>query len=178
MPRASTSARTVRPSSSSRPRKPRRRRPSPSATAAERGPRAGSSSAGPAACDSCAMQDCAVAERTPRSAMPSHSSRERGFALLEVLVAMLLVAVALLGVTGLQLAALRSGADLLRLLGASSHAAAHAERLRALHDAPPEAREVLATRGARRGCRDERRCTPLEFAEDEAARWLDEAQDA
>ncbi len=110
--------------------------------------------------------------------MPSHSSRERGFALLEVLVAMLLVAVALLGVTGLQLAALRSGADLLRLLGASSHAAAHAERLRALHDAPPEAREILATRGARRGCRDERRCTPLEFAEDEAARWLDEAQDA
>jgi prepilin-type N-terminal cleavage/methylation domain-containing protein len=98
------------------------------------------------------------------------ASRCRGFSLVESLVAMLLVATALLGVAGLQLASLRGGAHALDLLGAQDHVASRAESLRALHGIPGADRTALLGRGEARSCRGARRCTPLEFASDEAAR--------
>jgi prepilin-type N-terminal cleavage/methylation domain-containing protein len=100
--------------------------------------------------------------------------RATGFTLVETLVAMLLVAIALLGVTGLQLVSLQAGARALELLAATSLASSHAERIRALHDAPDEARARLAEPGDAIGCGPARACTPLEFAADEAARWTDD----
>jgi prepilin-type N-terminal cleavage/methylation domain-containing protein len=98
------------------------------------------------------------------------ASRCRGFSLVESLVAMLLVATALLGVAGLQLASLRGGAHALDLLGAQDHVASRAETLRALHGIPGAHRAALLARGEASTCRGPRRCTPLEFASDEAAR--------
>jgi prepilin-type N-terminal cleavage/methylation domain-containing protein len=96
--------------------------------------------------------------------------RCRGFSLVESLVAMLLVATALLGVAGLQLASLHGGAHALDLLGAQDHVASRAESLRALHGIPGAQRVALLGRGEARACRGARRCTPLEFASDDAAR--------
>jgi prepilin-type N-terminal cleavage/methylation domain-containing protein len=96
--------------------------------------------------------------------------RCRGFSLVEQLVALLLVGTALLGVAGLQLASLRGGTHVLDLLAAQDHVAAQAESLRALHGLPAEDRAALLGPGQARPCRGERRCTPREFAEDEAAR--------
>jgi prepilin-type N-terminal cleavage/methylation domain-containing protein len=100
----------------------------------------------------------------------AEASRCRGFSLVESLVAMLLVATALLGVAGLQLASLRGGAHALDLLGAQDHVASRAESLRALHGIPGADRAALLGRGETRTCRGARRCTPLEFAVDDAAR--------
>lgn len=97
-------------------------------------------------------------------------ARCRGFALVESLVAQLLVGTALLGVAGLQLASLRGGAHALELLAAQDHVAARAESLRALHGVPAEDRVALLGPGEPLACRAERRCTPREFAADEAAR--------
>lgn len=94
----------------------------------------------------------------------------RGFALVESLVALLLVATALLGVAGLQLASLRGGAHALELLEAHGHVAAWGESFRALHGLPAADRHALPGAGAPGSCRGERRCTPREFAADEAAR--------
>jgi type II secretory pathway pseudopilin PulG len=100
----------------------------------------------------------------------AEAARSRGFSLVEPLVALLLVGTALLGVGGLQLAALRGGAQVLELLAAQEHVVARAEGLRALHGVAVEDRLALLGDGAPHGCRGERRCTPREFAEDEAAR--------
>lgn len=97
-------------------------------------------------------------------------ARSRGFSLVEQLVALLLVSTALLGVAGLQLASLRGGAHVLELLAAQDHVAAQGESLRALHGLPADDRAALLGSGAARSCRGEQRCTPREFAEDEAAR--------
>jgi type II secretory pathway pseudopilin PulG len=94
-----------------------------------------------------------------------------GFSLVETLVATLLVALAMLGLGGLQLAALRGAGTSLDLLAAAGHASSHQERVRALHDAPDDVRAALGGIGAPVGCNAERRCTPLEFAQDEASRW-------
>jgi type IV pilus assembly protein PilV len=96
-----------------------------------------------------------------------------GFTLVETLVAMLLVAIALLGVTGLQLVSLQAGIRALELLHATGLASSHAERIRALHDASDEVRATFAGPGAPSACSDERTCTPAEFAASEAARWTD-----
>ena len=96
--------------------------------------------------------------------------RARGFSLVEQLVALLLVATALLGVAGLQLASLRGGAHALELLAAHDHVAARGESLRALHGLPAAERAALLGAGERVACRGERRCAPREFAADEAAR--------
>lgn len=90
---------------------------------------------------------------------------------MEPLVATLLVTLALLGVAALQLASLRDGARMLEMLAAHGLVAGHADVIRALHGAPAEARAAIGSPGAALGCRAERRCTPAEFAADEAARW-------
>lgn len=97
-------------------------------------------------------------------------ARSRGFSLVESLVALLLVATALLGVAGLQLTSLRGGAHALELLDAHGHVAAWGESFRALHGLPAEERGASHAGGARQPCRGERRCSPREFAADEAAR--------
>jgi hypothetical protein len=112
----------------------------------------------------------ARARRPPRSACPP-----RGSGLVEVLVALLLVAFAMLGVARLQLGALESGRKSLDALAMQGHVLGLAERIRALHDAPDEARAALAAGGADHGCRGERRCTPVEFAEFEAWSWREDA---
>jgi prepilin-type N-terminal cleavage/methylation domain-containing protein len=122
-----------------------------------------------------------VADAAPRSirrlARGASTCRalQRAFSLVETLVAIVLVAISMLGLGALQLAALRGSGTSLDLLAAAGHAISHEERLRALHDAPPEARARLAGAGVAIGCFGDRRCTPEEFAADEAARWLDAA---
>lgn len=91
-----------------------------------------------------------------------------GFALVEVLVALLLVAFATLGVAHVQLGALRAGGRSLEALAEHGHVLGLADRIRALHDAPPTARALLAGDGANHDCRGDRRCTPEEFAAYEA----------
>lgn len=94
-----------------------------------------------------------------------------GFSLVETLIAALLVAFAMIGLGGLQLATLRGAGTSLDLLAAAGHASSHQERVRALHDAPPDARAALGGTGVAIGCSADRPCTPLEFAQDEASHW-------
>lgn len=116
-----------------------------------------------------------VRTRPRRARMPA-CTRACGFGLVEVLVATLLVAVAMLGVARLQLGAFAAGRHSLDALATQAHVLGLADRIRALHDAPPAARALLGGPGADRDCRGPRRCTPAEFAEHEAWSWHDEAR--
>lgn len=107
---------------------------------------------------------------------PGERRRVRGVGLVEVLVAIVLVAVSMLGVARLHLGAFDAGRRSLDALALQGHVLGLADRIRALHDAPPETRARLAGAGADRDCRGERRCTPDEFAEHEAWAWHDEAR--
>lgn len=111
--------------------------------------------------------------RRPRGPSPRVAA---GFSLVETLVASLLVALAMIGLGGLQLATLRGAGTSLDLLAAAGHASSHQERVRALHDAPDEARAALGGMGAAIGCNADRVCTPVEFAQDEASHWRPSAR--
>ncbi|MFO0451487.1 MAG: prepilin-type N-terminal cleavage/methylation domain-containing protein [Pseudomonadota bacterium] len=97
--------------------------------------------------------------------------RGAGFTLVETLAAMLVLAVALLGLARLQLAMHGAAGDSLAVLAAGAHVASHLERLRALHDAPAEARLHLAGRGTPFECSAARACSAAEFAAAEAWAW-------
>lgn len=111
-----------------------------------------------------------MGDAAQRNRRPARRAQQ-GFSLVETLVATLLVALAMLGLGGLQLATLRGAATSLDLLAAAGHASSHQERVRALHDAPEDVRAVLGGTGTRLDCNADRPCTPLEFALDEASRW-------
>lgn len=100
--------------------------------------------------------------------------RNAGFGLVEVLVALLLVAFAMLGVARLQIGAMESGRRSLDALALHGHVHGVADRVRALHDATPDVRALLAGEGANHDCRGVRRCTPQEFAEYEAWGWTED----
>jgi type IV pilus modification protein PilV len=95
----------------------------------------------------------------------------RGFTLIEVLAAVIIVAVTLLGVGALHLEAMTAGRRGLERLEALSLATALADTVRAFADAPVAASELFAGEGDATACAPRALCTADALIEQEVARW-------
>ena len=120
--------------------------------------------------------------QAPGRRLPQAGPRERGFSLVEVLVAVVIVSIGLLGVGELALTGLREGAAALTRTQAVYLLNDMIERIRANPDAR-DAYDCASYVGApvERGCAPSGapaiQCTARELAEDDLARWQSLARD-
>ncbi len=98
-------------------------------------------------------------------------SGNQGFTLLEVLIATLVLAVGLLGISGLQVTGLRSNASSLMRTQATVLASDIADRIRANNDGftAGDYNQAVATTYA--DCESTTGCTPLEMAKNDISVW-------
>ena len=93
---------------------------------------------------------------------------QRGFTLLESLVALIILSVGMLGIAALYVEGLRSGRTAIYRTTAVNLAADMMDRIRA----NPAAREEYEKAGKSLGCVDgDKDCTPSELAQDDVAAW-------
>jgi len=98
--------------------------------------------------------------------------RQRGISMVEALVALVVIAVGMLGIAGLYLSSLQASRSAKLRSHAVELAGSIGDRIRANREA--EAAYATATYGgepAERDCESDR-CTPAQLAEDDLAKWL------
>lgn len=104
----------------------------------------------------------------PRSWTGTRPRGHRGFTLVEVLVALVVMAVGLLGIAGLYVEGLRAGRTSVYRAAAVSLASDMADRIRA----NPLGAYAGAGPGADNGCVNDVECDPDQLAGDDWFRWL------
>jgi len=105
--------------------------------------------------------------------LPEHKrfSVNRGFTLLEVMIATLVLAIGLLGIAGLQVTGLQSNTSSLMRTQATLFASDIAERMRVNNGAFSAGDYNLATATVRADCKSTTGCTPAQMAENDVSVW-------
>lgn len=98
-------------------------------------------------------------------------NRQRGITVVESLVALVVIAVGMLGIAGLYLSSLQASRSAKLRSHAVELASSIADRIRANRDAAIAYNSAAYTTPATKNC-DTTRCTPAQLAEDDLARWL------
>lgn len=102
----------------------------------------------------------------------AHAHRQRGISMVESLVALVVIAVGMLGIAGLYLSSLQASRSAKLRSHAVELASSIADRIRANRDAATAyATDTYGGAPAEHDC-ETARCTPNELAEDDLARWL------
>ena len=92
---------------------------------------------------------------------------QRGFSIVEAMVALLVLSVGMLGIAGLYVTTLRASGSALYRSHAINFAADMADRIRA----NPTAGAAYANAGANNNCAQGATCTPAQLAVDDVFRW-------
>lgn len=109
-----------------------------------------------------------------RSSFPMKPRRQRGISIVESLVALVVIAVGMLGIAGLYLSSLQSSRSAKLRAQAVQLAGSIADRIRANRDgATAYATSGYGTGPAAQDC-DTERCTPAELAQDDLAHWIED----
>ncbi len=103
--------------------------------------------------------------------IPGQVSRCRGFTLIEVLISMIILAVGLLGISGLQVTGLRSNASALLRSQATMSASDMADRMRANNIGFTAGNYDQPAATANANCKTTAGCTPAEMASNDMSIW-------
>ena len=102
-------------------------------------------------------------------------ARQRGISMVEALVALVVIAVGMLGIAGLYLSSLQASRSAKLRSFAVELASSIADRIRANRDAGPAySTDAYGGEPAAQGCDAEKRCTAAELAQDDLARWIED----
>lgn len=100
----------------------------------------------------------------------SRARAQRGFSIVEAMVALLVLSVGMLGIAGLYVTTLRASGSALFRTHAVNFAADMADRIRA----NPTAGAAYAGAAADNDCAEGSACTPAQLAADDVFRWQDQ----
>jgi type IV pilus assembly protein PilV len=102
-------------------------------------------------------------------------TRQRGISMVEALVALVVIAVGMLGIAGLYLSSLQASRSAKLRSYAVELAGSIADRIRANRDAGPAySTDAYGGEPAAQDCDAEKRCTAAELAQDDLARWIED----
>jgi type IV pilus assembly protein PilV len=106
-------------------------------------------------------------------------ARQRGISMVEALVALVVIAVGMLGIAGLYLSSLQASRSAKLRSYAVELASSIADRIRSNRDAGPAySTDAYGGEPASQDCDAEKRCTPAELAQDDLAHWIDDIRAA
>jgi len=116
---------------------------------------------------------------THRMHVVGRARRQRGISIVEALVALVVIAVGMLGIAGLYLSSMQASRSAKLRSHAVELASSIADRIRANRDAAAAyGTDTYGGKPAAQGCDAAKRCTPAELAQDDLARWIADIREA
>jgi type IV pilus assembly protein PilV len=113
-----------------------------------------------------------------KSHLPARGRVQRGISIVEALVALVVIAVGMLGIAGLYLSSLQASRSAKLRSQAVELAGSIADRIRSNRDAGAAySSAAYGGNPAAQDCDTNKRCTPQELAQDDLAQWIQNIRD-